>query len=391
MTLAAKTILFAWELGEGLGHLPALKAIALAAKVEGARVVFALREPGPARAALAALDAEILPAPFWPTPALPAKASGSYADLIAANGFSSVANARTTIGGWDAVFDAVKPDLVVSEHAPGAVIAAFGRLPVALVGNGFVVPPADAAWFPPFEAGRGDHAAQADVLQVVHEALVALGRTAPDEICAPFRGVFRGVFAFPALDHYRDIRREVQLGPVEPMPPLMPLPVKRKLFAYSATDAAMIEPMTQALMTLGPQAGVYLRGSPGARAAVLRSRGVTVHDTAPSLASVLPEASAVFSHGGSGFTHAALAAGRPHIIYPRHGEAHYTARMVEALGAGIVLTPFEPKRFAEAVARANDDHAMRDAALKAGEAAQAFLRETRPVEAAMACLRRAVG
>jgi len=388
VTLAAKTILFAWELGEGLGHLPALKAIALAAKAEGARVVFALREPIPARAALADVGAEILPAPFWPTPQMPAKPSGSYADLMAANGFASAANAQTLIAQWDGLFDAVKPDLIVGEHAPGAAIAAFGRIPVALVGNGFVVPPADAPLFPPFEAGRGDASAQAPVFGAIREALTALGRTAPGELCAPFRGVFRGVFAFPALDHYRGARREPVLGPVEPMPPLTPLPTKRKLFAYSAADAAMIEPMTHALMTLGPQASVYFRGALGPRAAVIRSRGVTVHATAPSLAEVLPEASAVFSHGGSGFAHAALAAGRPHIVYPRHGEAHYTARALEALGAGILLNPFESKRFADAVTRANDDSTMRDAALKAGEAAQAFLREARPVDAAMAVLRR---
>lgn len=391
MTLSAKTILFAWELGEGLGHLPALKAIALAAKAEGARVVFALREPAPARAALADVATEILPAPFWPTPALPARLSGSYADLIAANGFASAESARTVTGGWSKLFDVVKPDLVVTEHAPGAVIAAFERMPVALVGNGFVVPPADAATFPPFEAGRGDAAAQAPVLDAVRAALTSLGRPAPGELCEPFRGVFRGVFAFPALDHYRGVRREAALGPVEPMPSLTPLPAKRKLFAYSAADAAMIEPMTLALMTLGSQASAYLRGSLGARAAVLRSRGVTVHDAAPSLAAVLPEASAVFSHGGSGFTHAALAAGRPHIVYPRHGEAHYTARALVAISAGILLNPFDPKRFAEAVARANDDGAMREAALKAGEAAQAFLREARPVEVALTALRRVFG
>ena len=391
MTLAAKTILFAWELGEGLGHLPALKAIALAAKAEGARVVFALREPIPARAALADIFAEILPAPFWPTPQMPAKPSGSYADLMAANGFASVANARTLIAAWDTLFDSVKPDLIVGEHAPGAAIAAFGRVPVALIGNGFVVPPADGPVFPPFEAGRGDASAQAPVLDAVREALTALGRRAPSELCEPFRGVFRGVFAFPALDHYRGVRREAPLGPVEAMPALTPFPAERKLFAYSAADAAMIEPMTHALMTLGPQASVYFRGALGPRAAVIRSRGVTVHDTAPSLAAVLPQASAVFSHGGSGFSHAALAAGRPHIIYPRHGEAHYTALALVELGAGILLNPFEPKRFADAVARANDDGAMREAALKAGEAAQAFLRQTRPVETAMAALRRVFG
>lgn len=391
MALKAKTILFAWELGEGLGHLPALKALALAAKAEGARVVFALREPVTARAALAESGAEILAAPFWPTPALPAKLSGSYADLIAANGFSSPETARTLIGQWDRLLDAVRPALIVGEHAPGAIVAAFGRIPIARVGNGFVVPPVDAAWFPPFGAGRGDEGAQAAVFDAVREALASLGRTAPGDLCAPFRGVFDGVFAFPALDPYRALRREPALGPVEPMPPLKPLPAKRRLFAYSAADAAMIEPMTHALMTLGPQASVYFRGTLGARAAVIRSRGVTVHDSAPSLAAVLPDASAVFSHGGSGFSHAALAAGRPHIVYPRHGEAHLTARAVAEMGAGIVLNPFEPKRFADAVARANDDGALRDAAMAAGEAAQAFLAQARPLDIAMAALRQVSG
>lgn len=391
MALNGKTLLLAWELGEGLGHLPALKAIALAAKAEGARVVFALRDPVLSRASLAEVGAQVLPAPFWPTPSMPASLSGTYADLIAANGFASVENARALIGAWDQLFDVVKPDLVVCEHAPGAAIAAFGRVPVAVVGNGFVVPPADGSEFPPFEAGRGDVQRQAPVLAVIREALASLGRAAPTTICEPFRGVFRGVFTFPALDTYRRVRRETVLGPVEALPALTPLPAKRKLFAYSASDAAMIEPMTQALMSLGLQASAYFRGSLGARAAVLRSRGVTLYDEAPPLADVLPEASVVFSHGGSGFTHAALAAGRPHVVYPRHFEAHATARALEELGVGILLAPFEPKRFADAVARANDSTAMRDAAQKAGESAQAFLRQSAPVATAIAALNAALG
>jgi hypothetical protein len=390
VALNGKTLLFAWELGEGLGHLPALKAMALAAKAEGARVVFALRDPVLSRSSLAEVGAQVLPAPFWPTPSMPTLLSGTYADLIAANGFASFENARALIGAWDQLFDLVKPDLIVCEHAPGAAIAAFGRIPVAIVGNGFVVPPADGSEFPPFEAGRGDVQRQAPVLAVIREALAALGRAAPTTICEPFRGVFRGVFTFPVLDTYRRVRRDKVLGPVEALPALTPMPAKHKLFAYSASDAAMIEPMTQALMALGPQACAYFRGSLGARAAVLRSRGVTLHDDAPPLADVLPEASVVFSHGGSGFTHAALAAGRPHVVYPRHFEAHATARALEELGAGILLAPFEPKRFADAVARANDSAAMRDAAQKAGEAAQAFLRQSAPVVAATAALNTAL-
>jgi hypothetical protein len=387
LSLNGKTILFAWELGEGLGHLPALKAIALAAKAQGATPVFALRDAVLTRAALAEVGAQILPAPFWPTPAPPATASGTYADILIANGCSSAANARALLEAWAQIIDLVKPDLMVCEHAPGAALSAFGRIPVALVGNGFVVPPADGAEFPPYESGRGEAQRQRPVLTVIQEALSGLGRSVPGTICEPFRGAFRGIYTFPALDTYRHVRREPVLGPIEPVPPLSALPPKRKLFAYSAADYALINDVTQALMDLGPEASVYFRGSLGARAAVIRSRGVTVFDDAPALAAVFPEASAVFSHGGTGFTYAAFAAGRPHILNPRHFEARATARALEELGAGICLSPFEPKKFREAVARANDDRAMREAAQKAGAAAQAFVAQATPLETTMAALR----
>ena len=66
MSLNGKTVLFAWELGEGLGHLPPLRAIALALKAEGVVPVFALRDAVLTREALADVGALILPAPFWP-------------------------------------------------------------------------------------------------------------------------------------------------------------------------------------------------------------------------------------------------------------------------------------------------------------------------------------
>jgi hypothetical protein len=310
--------------------------------------------------------------------------------LLVANGFSSAGNLRALIGAWDEIIDQVKPDLLVCEHAPGAAVAAFGRMPVAFVGNGFVVPPADGEEFPPFEPGRGEPMRQRPVLAVMQEALAGLQRPAPGTITEPFRGVFRGVYSFPPLDTYRHARREPVLGPIEEMPPLSPLPAKRRLFAYSAADYALVEAVTQALMHVGPDAEAYFRGALGARASVLKSRGVSVHERAPALQSVLPGVSAVFSHGGTGFTNAAFAAGRPHIVNPRHFEATATARALEAIGAGICLAPLDGAKFRDAVKRVQEDSAMRDAAQKAGEAAQAFMRNVSPLATTMARLRAAL-
>mgnify|MGYP003348212423 CR=1 FL=1 len=42
--LRGKTVLYAWELGEGLGHLPVLKAFAEGLKADGVQARFVLRE-----------------------------------------------------------------------------------------------------------------------------------------------------------------------------------------------------------------------------------------------------------------------------------------------------------------------------------------------------------
>ena len=102
-------------------------------------------------------------------------------------------------------------------------------------------------------------------------------------------------------------------------------------------------------------------------------------------------ASVVFSHGGAGFANAALACGRPHVIAPRHFEAYATGRAIEELGAGIVVQPFDPRRFKEAVKRAHDDSTIRDAALKAAMSAQAFLAQATPLETTLAAMRKVLG
>jgi UDP-N-acetylglucosamine:LPS N-acetylglucosamine transferase len=391
VAIAGKTVLFAWELGEGLGHLPPLKAIALALKARGANVVFALRDAVLTRAALADVGAPILPAPFWPTPQPPPTMTGTYADILAGNGFGEGQHVKALVEAWGEIFDAVRPDLIVGEHSPGASLAAFGRIPVAVVGNGFVVPPADGPEFPPFDAKRGAAGSQRPVLAAIQEAMSALKREAPRTLTEAFRGAFRGIYTFPPLDTYRGVRREAVLGPVDPIPPLSPLPVKGRLFAYSAADYALANQVTQALMDVGPDASAYFRGSLGAKSAMLASRGVQVYETAPDLALVLKGAGVVFSHGGTGVTHAALGAGRPHIVNPRHFEARSTARALEALGAGISLDPFDPTAFREAVLRANDDGAMRRAAQKAGAEAHDFVQKAQALEKTVAALDQLLG
>ena len=391
MSLAGKTVLLAWELGEGLGHLPPLKAIALALKPLGVKLVFALRETQHAGPALRDLEAQVFVAPHWAKPSPLSFKTGSFADILGYNGYASADQASSMIGAWDRLIDEVKPDLIASDHAPSALISAFGRIPVAVVGIGFAVPPADDAVFPQFTPGVGEPEGQAVVLEAISVALRRLGRAAPATLTAPFKGDFRGVYSFPLIDCYRHVRKEKVLGPIEPQPPLMPLPDAPRLFVYSASDFALFDALFQCLMDIGPQACVFVRGKIGPRAAILRSRGVEVFESPPAFAEVMSRASVVFSHAGSGFTNAALSSGRPHIVFPRHFEAQASATGLEQAGCGIRLDKIETASFRAAFERASTDSAMRDAAQRVGREAQDFLAASHAHDVTVDAVKRLLG
>lgn len=384
-------MLLAWELGEGLGHLPPLKAIALALKPLGVKPVFALRETQHAGPALREVGADVYVAPHWAKPAQPPFKTGSFADILGANGYSTSEHAAGMIGAWDRLIDQVKPDAIVCDHAPSAMLSAFGRIPVAFVGNGFAVPPADEALFPPYTPGVGSPDGQAIVFEAISVGLRRLGRGAPATLTAPFRGDFRGVYSFPLIDSYRAVRRERVLGPIEPQPPLAALPDRPRLFVYSAVDFARIDALFHCLMDIGPEASVYLRGNLGPRAAILRSRGVEVFDKPQAFTEIMPRASVVFSHAGSGFTNAALASGRPHITFPRHFEAKASAMGLEQAGCGIRLETLDVADFRAAYRRANMDTAMRAAAQRVGQDAQDFIASARAHDVTVDAVKRLLG
>jgi len=389
--LQGKTILYAWELGEGLGHLPVLKAFAEGLKADGVHARFVLRETTSAEQVLASTGGSIHAAPHWAKPKLPEKRSRSLTDIMAANGYTQADHAAALISAWDRVINTLKPDLIVCDHAPSACLSAYGRVPVAIVGNGFAVTPTDGDWFPEFAPGEGKPEHQAYVFEAIQGAFKALGRPPLPTITAPFRGVFRGVYTFPVLDTYRAVRHERLLGPIEAQPSLTPLPQRRRIFIYSAADFARIEALTQCVMDLGVEASIYLRGNVGPRANILRSRGVEVFDTPPKLADILPKVSVVFSHAGPGFTNAALTSGRPHIVFPRHFEAHAVALGLVDLGCGIRLDELTPATFRAAFERASADGDMQAAAQRAGAEAQAFIRDAHALETSVSAIRQLLG
>jgi len=147
------TILYAWELGGGLGHV--LRSLPLARKLaaRGHRVIAALRELRRAgemvdrRSATAtssrsdelpSAQVEFMPAPYlaWRI-SDPIEPVRSYADLLHNVGFAHVEDLRILTGAWRTIFDLARPDVVLCDHNPTALLAAsLDGIPCRICGRG---------------------------------------------------------------------------------------------------------------------------------------------------------------------------------------------------------------------------------------------------------------
>jgi hypothetical protein len=332
------TVLFAWELGGGLGHVGPMKVLAENLTTLGHRVVFAVKDVLSSRVVLGR-NWPILQAPIAAnTRSLGMKGAGTYADIMAVRGFGSVDELEWLVRSWGDLIDLVKPNLVVVDHSPTALLACFGVVRVITVGYGFYLPPSHYPSFPAFRDGVPPIVPEPVLLDNIRTVQARLGRPAPDTVPQLFESHYSHCYSIPELDPYSDYRAIPGFGPVEEMPAPSPLPEKPSLFAYLAADHPRIQEIATALGDLNIPVQAYVRNAPPVLVRYMARSGIQVHERPPSLTKVLAEVSAVLSHGGGGITHAALFAGRAQILIPRHIEAETTSKRLFNLGVGTEMT-----------------------------------------------------
>ena len=242
--MTAKTALFAWELGEGLGHASRLNAIAdaLLGVDPGVRPVFAFCDPIYGRTAIGSAKHSVIPAPVAPVTQDIRSFGASYADVLTVFGYGDAVQLRLSLEAWDDLFAMIEPDLVIADHSPTACLAARGRIPVLITGNGFSVPPADLPTYPALQAEGQTASNQNHLLQVMNEVLMMRNAPALETLPEFLQGDRRAIFTLPQLDSYHQFRNERVLGPYAAVTgPMEPL-AEPAIFLYSRADQENIDP-----------------------------------------------------------------------------------------------------------------------------------------------------
>lgn len=334
-------VLLTWELGAGLGHMLPMRPLAEELVRAGHRVFVALRDLTRAGSVFGRSGVRFLQAPYKPGGPVFFPRALSHAHLMANVGFGSAAELYPFACAWRRLLDWTRPDLVVFDHSPTALLAARDMSARrALTGFGFFCPPDRS----PLPAYADDPNVNLDRLRADEQrALGAANRVlrqwgrAPLEHLGELYSDVDETFltTFPELDHYGE-RKCRYWGPVlgeGGKAPQWPAGEGKRLYAYLKPFPGLPD-LLRALKARGYPTIVYVDGVGPDVQREFASPTIRFEHQRLDLRAVGRECDLAIHNANHGTLCSLLLAGKPMLQVPLTQEQAILARRVAALGAG---------------------------------------------------------
>jgi UDP:flavonoid glycosyltransferase YjiC (YdhE family) len=342
-----RTILFVWELGAGFGHVTTFRRLAARLGPHRFRFVAAVANLASA-SVLAAEGVEILQAPLWPGSSKSAAqraalSSATLGDTLGGFGLGDEEALRTLIGAWDRLIAAVAPDLVIADYAPAASLVARGKIPLALIGNGFTLPPAEVEKFPLLHNLSPPLWPEDRLVEIVNSSLRAFGLQPLERLPQLFAGDVRWVQTFPLLDPYSSWRGRPVEGPLLERLPDSRRADAQEILVYISGQLGPHIQIVELLRSAATRVRIFAPLLPRDELERLASCGVRIENAPFRLAEDLASARLIVHHGSSGGVSAeALIAGVPQLVLSLDIEKDLTGAALERAGIGKLVKIHDP-------------------------------------------------
>jgi hypothetical protein len=243
--------------------------------------------------------------------------SYTFADILETFGFGQIDSLRSHLQNWQDLLKTIQPDLVITDHAPGLVLAARGLVPTVVIGSHFAVPPALEV-FPAFRSAVPPESTerQQRVSETVRR-LVPLETSLGEGL----NGDRSFIFSIPELDIYKSYRSATTQYVSVHLTPLLKSPAlaQPSYWSYLNKDYPAYDLVCSTFKTESQFQPLQT---------ALIGKSIAIH------------------HGGLTTTVACLLAGIPQLILPRHIEQQLNGAALLRLGAArMLITPTEEKLF----------------------------------------------
>lgn len=385
----------AWELGSGYGHVDGFVRVALQLRERGHDVSFALKDLSRAEKLLGQHGFPLIQAPVWLPPApenLPP--ANELVRILVGIGYLDTLALTGMLKGWRSVFDAAKPDVVLFEHAPTALLASRGRsFAKATIGTGFTCWPAIDG-LPALEKGVSAaeiQQAEEHITKVINSALNRLSETPSLSTLADLHKEATALLCtLPGLDPFKKQRTNAKyLGLALATEGGADYQWRRRkphrIFAYLKYEDPRSRRALHELCNVEAELLVHVPSLDAAEAGRLRAAGANVSMDPLNVETVIKNCDLAVCHAGHAMTGTALLNGCPLLLLPSQTEQLTTARLVEALGVGLYMAPEHgPEHFSQALRQLLDrsdfqqkarDFARHNASFKRDTAVESLIRE----------------
>lgn len=357
-------ILLCWEIGTDYQHLLSLQSIARFYQSKGHEIWVAGRDVTKLRRLFSDVKINVIQAPHADSAAelgVEKQAPRSYADFLRRCGFHHSDALSGLMSAWRSVFSFIKPDLLLCDHAPVALLAARGLMRGGQYGQGRNKSVAKIAVGMPFSvpddnrpAGvffAGDLAKsdivryEDDLVKVINKVCIEFSIPCINNLADLLSDFDQCVFqTYSELDHYgyrsheqRDKTKYV--GTVVPEftePAIFPHFRGPKIYCH-VKGTVETPVLLKTLQAIECSAIVLADGIPSAIINAHKSRHILYVDKPVNMQDVLSQSTFAILNGGINSVSLFMKAGIPVALFPLHIEQFLMAKRVEALNAGLQL------------------------------------------------------
>ena len=383
-------ILGIWELGDDLGHLHRLSALASELLTRGHKVSLVIKDLSRAEMFFRNSPVTVYQAPIWtPRPTAP-RLTKTVADILAYKGYGEVDGLMALVKAWRSLFDLLKPDLCIFDYAPTAMFAASDLKAPKVIFTGAFSSPAPGVpgidlcpWVPV----KAEAVARAEQLIVgnINAVAASQGLLSVRYVGDLFEADQTFLADLPLFDMYGSLRK----GAIYTGQPWIADDFRRcdwgeaggkRLFAYLKPGRPHVETALKVLANSEANVRVYYPGKLPPELIAKQSSRFMVSDEPFGLAEALISADAVVTHGGVGVASMSLLAGLPMLILPTHLEQKNNAMQIHQANLGTWIAQERSRTDAEDVIQQFIENSTYKASAEAFAEKFASIAKLRPLQ-----------
>lgn len=340
-----KTILCAWEIGGELGHISRFSAIAKELELEGHHVVLALKDLSRAYPFFCNTNVTLLQAPVWLPKVTMQRPIACLADTLLCMGYLDPDALDCLTKAWESIVAMVKPDLVIFDYAPTAMLALINNpMPKILVGTGFADPVPHQSivdWRPyPQHDGLIERQEQM-VLERINVVLNRRGKPGLLNMTQLFCVDHLVISTFPELDLYGERKNtDYCVGPTATLVDVnvtFSTDIRPRILAYLKPSHPGLNILVAALA--GCKASVFIacpKGSPQTFTPYASER-FQFNTGLVDLQGAMDDVDLFVGHGNASSCKESLIAGNPVVVFPIQLEQLLIGQKLQKEGFGILV------------------------------------------------------